>query len=224
MVVKFPCTYSVEVKSMNNKNTFAVTRQQVSAVNSVAVFNETLKFDAELLYNNKQRVFVKKDVLMLLNLVSLRRPEQQKLVGRITVDLSEAIQTHYFSQLQSYKLDYCSVNASVTFNMRFVGKRLSHTHPENFDADSLNEFEVFMAGLHKDSSLKQRKLVMEESEKTLEMPWRSRGSSAVSRNKIIEESYNEEGESKGNTGMPSHKTVPLDDNYMRPEAALQPQN
>jgi hypothetical protein len=129
MIVKFPCTYSVEIKTLNNKVILAATRQQVSAVNSIAVFNETLKFDTELLYNNKQREFVKKDVLMLLNLVSLRRPDQQKLVGRITIDLSEAIQTHYFSQLQNYRLDYCSVSASVTFNMRFVGKRLSHTHP-----------------------------------------------------------------------------------------------
>jgi hypothetical protein len=49
------------------------------------------------------------------------------------------------------------------------------------------------------------------------MPWRSRVSSGISKNRIIEESYNEEGESKGNAGVASHKIVPLDDNFIKPE-------
>jgi hypothetical protein len=44
MAIKFPCTYTVEIKSMNNKLTMATTKNKVSAVDSVAVFNEALKF------------------------------------------------------------------------------------------------------------------------------------------------------------------------------------
>lgn len=39
MAIKFPCTYTVEIKSMNNKLTMATTKNKVSAVDSVAVFN-----------------------------------------------------------------------------------------------------------------------------------------------------------------------------------------
>lgn len=45
MTIKFPCTYTVEVKSMNNKITMGTTRNNVSAVNSIATFNESLKFE-----------------------------------------------------------------------------------------------------------------------------------------------------------------------------------
>lgn len=44
MAIKFPCTYTVEIKSINNKLTMATTKNRVSAVDSVAVFNEVLKF------------------------------------------------------------------------------------------------------------------------------------------------------------------------------------
>jgi hypothetical protein len=57
-----------------------------------------------LLYNIKSREFVKKDVLFLLNLISARRPDQQKLVGRVVVDLSQAIQTSQYLQAKSYRL------------------------------------------------------------------------------------------------------------------------
>lgn len=39
MVIKFPCAYSIEIKSMNNKITMATTKNKVGAVNSTATFN-----------------------------------------------------------------------------------------------------------------------------------------------------------------------------------------
>lgn len=39
MAIKFPCTYTIEIKSMNNKITMAASKNKVSAVNSIAVFN-----------------------------------------------------------------------------------------------------------------------------------------------------------------------------------------
>lgn len=129
MAIKFPCTYTVEIKSMNNKLTMATTKNKVSTVDSVAVFNEVLKFETELLYNPKLKQFVKKDVLVLLNLISTRKPDQQKLVGRVVIDLSQSIHSAIYSQPQQYKLEYCSVNANITFSIKFMGKKLSSTMP-----------------------------------------------------------------------------------------------
>lgn len=149
MAIKFPCTYTVEIKSMNNKLTMATTKNKVSAVDSVAVFNEALKFQTELLYNPKTRQFIKKDVLVLLNLISVRKPDQQKLVGRVVLDLSQSITSFVYTQPQQYKLEYCSVNASITFSVKFMGKKQSSTLPENFDRDSFSDFQSFVAGIHK---------------------------------------------------------------------------
>ena len=60
MSIKFPCTYTVEIKSLNNKNTFATTKNKVSAINSVATFNEILHFETDVMYNPKSKQFIKK--------------------------------------------------------------------------------------------------------------------------------------------------------------------
>lgn len=93
---------------------------------------------------------------MLLNLISARRPDQQKLVGRVSIDLSQIFHTQHYAQLQEHKLYYCSVNAHIVFNMKCIGKRISNTLPENFERDSFSDFQSFVAGLHKDSINKQR--------------------------------------------------------------------
>jgi len=55
MTIKFPCAYSVEIKSLNNKITIASTKNKVNAVNSIAAFNETHRFETELLYDIKRK-------------------------------------------------------------------------------------------------------------------------------------------------------------------------
>ena len=53
MVIKFPCSYLVELKSINGKLLIAATKNKVPAIDSVAKFNETLKFETELLFNKQ---------------------------------------------------------------------------------------------------------------------------------------------------------------------------
>lgn len=60
MAIKFPCSYYVEIRSMNNKISIATTKNKVTAVNSVAVFNELIKFETELLFNKQAKLFIKK--------------------------------------------------------------------------------------------------------------------------------------------------------------------
>ncbi len=79
----------------------------------------------------------------------MRKPDQQKLVGRVVLDLSQSITSSVYTQPQQYKLEYCSVNASITFSVKFMGKKQSSTLPENFDRDSFSDFQSFVAGIHK---------------------------------------------------------------------------
>lgn len=65
----------------------------------------------------------------MVNLISARRPDQQKLVGRITIDLLKVMKKEYYNELERHKLDYCSVNANVKFSMKFMGKRISNILP-----------------------------------------------------------------------------------------------
>ena len=60
MNIKFPCTFLIELKSVNSKVIYAMTKNKVAAVNSVATFNESLKFEAELMHDGKLNEFQKK--------------------------------------------------------------------------------------------------------------------------------------------------------------------
>lgn len=41
-----------------------------------------------MLYDNSEKYFYKKETIVMINLISKSRPDQVKLVGRITIDLS----------------------------------------------------------------------------------------------------------------------------------------
>ena len=51
MTIKFPCSYQVEIKSINGKLLIAATKNKVPAMDSVSKFNENIKFETELLFN-----------------------------------------------------------------------------------------------------------------------------------------------------------------------------
>ena len=71
-----------------------------------------------------------------------------KLVGRIPIDLGQLANTEHYSTLRGYKLEYCSVDAHITFKGKFIGKKLSATAPERFDKDSFSDYQSFIAGIH----------------------------------------------------------------------------
>lgn len=118
-----------------------------------------------------------------MNLVSNRRPDQIKLVGRVTIDLAQVIHSQNYARPADYKLEYCSVNASVRLSAKAAGKKLSLTSPDNFDRDSFSDLHSFV-GIHKDSS-KQRSF--EEAEKTVEMHWKAKAHDSIHQEQIIEE-------------------------------------
>lgn len=76
----------------------------------------------------------------MLNLISKKRPDQHKLVGRITVDLADIINEDKYFYAKSYKLDYCSVNGSLYFSAKLTEKKASATFAEKYDQDSFNDY------------------------------------------------------------------------------------
>ena len=76
----------------------------------------------------------------MLNLISKKRPDQHKLVGRITVDLADIVNEDKYFYAKSYKLDYCSVNGSLYFSAKMTEKKASATFAEKYDQDSFNDY------------------------------------------------------------------------------------
>lgn len=67
------------------------SKNQIEAVEGVVTFDEKLTAEVQLLVNKDDGSFIKKDSVLSLNLISKRRPDQQKLVGRITIDLAKLV-------------------------------------------------------------------------------------------------------------------------------------
>ena len=79
--------------------------------------------------NNETGIFERKDSILALNLVSKRRVDQHKLVGRITVDISKILTGEKYTAMRDYKLEYCSVNASLRWKAKMISRKLSPTLP-----------------------------------------------------------------------------------------------
>ena len=74
-----------------------------------------------------------------MSLISNRRPDQQKLVGRMSINLSQVVNEGLYSTPHIYKLEYCSINAHVSFEAKFLGKKASNTPIDKFDHDSFTD-------------------------------------------------------------------------------------
>lgn len=138
---------------------------------------------------------------MLVNLISKRRPDQQKLVGRITIDLAQIANSTGYRSLQEHQLEYCSVDAFIVFKGKLFGKKLSSTSPENFDQDSFNDYQSFIAGLHRDHRSKGQTTHDTNEERTIEfgnkfpnkdISWKGKREDLEIERNIIEESNNED--------------------------------
>lgn len=50
-----------------------------------------------MVYNSKKKEYYSKETFLVLNLVSKSRPDQIKLVGRISIDLADIVNKNRFS-------------------------------------------------------------------------------------------------------------------------------
>ena len=62
-----------------------------------------------MIYNHNTMEYSKKETVMELFLVSKSRPDQNKLVGRVTIDLAKVINVSMYEEPTEFKLNFCSV-------------------------------------------------------------------------------------------------------------------
>lgn len=68
-----------------------------------------------MLYDKISGQYLKKESLLMINLISKSRPDQVKLVGRVAVDLADVLNSKTFENITTLQLEYCSVEASMKF-------------------------------------------------------------------------------------------------------------
>lgn len=108
--LRFPCSFFLEWKSVSG-NILAISSNKYKAKNGIVEFNESMSFKTELLWDRKERGYLKKDSLLKVNLVSASRPDQVKLVGQVNIDLGQVANSASKEIQCCQRLSYCSVDA-----------------------------------------------------------------------------------------------------------------
>lgn len=63
----------------------------------------------EMLYDHNKLEFLKRETIVELYLISRSRPDQNKLVGRVNVDLGKVINVGMYESPTEFKLNFCSI-------------------------------------------------------------------------------------------------------------------
>jgi hypothetical protein len=87
--MKFPCSYFVEWRTINSKATARTNRHPPR--DSLVSFEETISLQLEMLYDHAKLEFLKRETIIELYLISKSRPDQNKLVGRVNIDLGKVV-------------------------------------------------------------------------------------------------------------------------------------
>lgn len=103
-------------------------------------FNEKINLTTEMIYNHKTQECTKKEALIELFLVSKSRPDQNKLVGRVTVDLAKIINVQMYAEPTEFKLNFCSVDASLVMQFMLVEQKLTTLKVQDLDRSSFIDY------------------------------------------------------------------------------------
>lgn len=122
--LRFPCSFFIEWRSLNGKQ-LILSANKYKAKNGIVEFNDTLSFSTEMLWDKREKTYLKKDSIVKVNLVSASRPDQIKLVGQLNFDLAEASNSVNKQIEGSRKLAYCSVDAELMFEIKVIEIRRS---------------------------------------------------------------------------------------------------
>ena len=82
---------------MTNKIFCKTVQDDVVPINGVSTFNESFSFQTYLLYDKNNAKYLRKETSLCLLLVSTRKPDEEKLVGRVVVDLAQIINASAFT-------------------------------------------------------------------------------------------------------------------------------
>jgi|JI9StandDraft_2_1071091.scaffolds.fasta_scaffold527974_1 hypothetical protein len=99
-----------------------------------------MNLTTEMIYDHKTQEYTKKDALTELFLVSKSRPDQNKLVGRVTVDLAKITNVQMYAEPTEFKLNFCSVEASLTMQFMLVEQKLTSMKVQDLDRSSFIDY------------------------------------------------------------------------------------
>lgn len=75
-----------------------------------------------------------------LFLVSKSRPDQNKLVGRVTIDLAKVINVGMYAEPTEFQLNFCSVNGSMIMQFKAVDRKLTSLSVQSLDRSSFMDY------------------------------------------------------------------------------------
>lgn len=137
-MIKFPCCYFVEWATAAGKN-LSITPKHKPENNHI-YFNEKISLATEMIYNHKSQEYTKKESTVELFLVSKSRPDQNKLVGRVTVDLSKIVNVGMYAEPTEFKLNFCSVQGSITMQFGLLDQKLTSLKVQDLDRSSFIDY------------------------------------------------------------------------------------
>ena len=93
-----------------------------------------------MIYNHSTSEYSKKETLIELYLVSKSRPDQNKLVGRVNVDLAKVINFDMYAKPTEFKLNFCSVQGSLILQFSVVDQKLTSMKVQDLDRSSFIDY------------------------------------------------------------------------------------
>jgi hypothetical protein len=136
--MKFPCTYFVEWRTVNAK-TVAKTERHSPQQNTV-IFEEKITLAVEMLYDHSKLEFLKRETIVELYLISKSRPDQNKLVGRVNIDLGKVINVGMYEPPTEFKLNFCSIEGILIMQFKAIDQRLTSLAIQDLDKSSFIDF------------------------------------------------------------------------------------
>jgi hypothetical protein len=136
--MKFPCTYFVEWRTINSKST-ARTERHAPNENTVH-FEERVSLQVEMLFDHSNLEFLRRETIVELFLVSKSRPDQNKLVGRVNIDLGKVANVGMYEEPTEFKLNFCSIEGSLVMQFRPLEQRLTTLTVQDLDKSSFIDF------------------------------------------------------------------------------------
>lgn len=136
--MKFPCSYFVEWRTINSKATARTTRHPPR--DNQVTFEETISLQLEMLYDHAKLEFLRRETIVELYLVSKSRPDQNKLVGRVSIDLGKVVNVGMYEEPTEFRLNFCSVEGSLIMQFRPLQQQLTSLTIQDLDKSSFIDF------------------------------------------------------------------------------------
>ena len=93
-----------------------------------------------MLYDHSKLEFVKRETIVELYLISRSRPDQNKLVGRVTIDLAKVINVGMYEEPTEFKLNFSSVGGVLVMQFKALDRRLTTLALQDLDKSSFLDF------------------------------------------------------------------------------------